>query len=382
MDFTFYFMLIGHSHFDELLLSLSLFNFHHSFLSFFSHTILFGGHGFGKYSQMLLFIKYFSPSHLKFENKIYSNLDKHTHFINISDIHFEVDMGLLGCNSKIIWHDIFTQIIDIISLKPHKKGFIVCKNFHEIHNELLEIFYSYMNVLSFSSAFIQRNFVSNETNNDLLVTNYSKPVHPLIDVKFIIITEHISFIPNNILKKCKIHSFSRPSKEKIIQGIGIQKSGLNRKKIKQILDEKPNFNDENEISNLKEVYSYALMKSKDDIPKDIFFIICDNIIKEIDSLVVLNNNILFNDYSQFRDIIYDILVYNLELLDAIRYILFYYLKKDDIKIEYINDLLNQLNKFMFQYENNYRSFFHLEYFLFYLVVYLKKSKKLNVVKGL
>ena len=100
MDFTFYFMLIGHSHFDELLLSLSLFNFHHSFLSFFSHTILFGGHGFGKYSQMLLFIKYFSPSHLKFENKIYSNLDKHTHFINISDIHFEVDMGLLGCNYR------------------------------------------------------------------------------------------------------------------------------------------------------------------------------------------------------------------------------------------------------------------------------------------
>jgi len=291
-------------------------------------------------------------------------------------------MGLLGCNSKIIWHDIFSQIFDIISLKQHKRAFIVCKNFHEIHNELLEIFYSYMNVLSFSSAFIQRNFVINEstdtdTNNTstTTVTNYSKPVQPIIDIKFIILTEHISFIPNNILKKCKIQSFTRPSKEKIIQCIGVQKGEINKEKIKQIIDENTDFNEQNEISNLKEVYSYALMKSKHDIPKDIFFIICDNVIEHINLLTNSSNQDVFNDYSQFRDIIYDILVYNLDLLDAIRYILFFYLKKNDIKNGYIDELLTQLDKFMFQYENNYRSFFHLENFIFYLVVCLRNSKK-------
>jgi len=89
-----------HSHFDDTALSLSLFNFHSSFFHSFHHLLLFGGHGFGKYSQMLFIIKSFSPSGLKFENKIYSTLDKQSFFINISDFHFEVDMGLLGCNYR------------------------------------------------------------------------------------------------------------------------------------------------------------------------------------------------------------------------------------------------------------------------------------------
>ena len=51
---------------------------------------------------------------------------------------------MLGCNAKGIWHDIFTHFNDMINAKSNKVGFIICKNFHEIHNELLDIFYSYM----------------------------------------------------------------------------------------------------------------------------------------------------------------------------------------------------------------------------------------------
>ena len=37
------------------------------------------------------------------KNKIYT--------IKISDIHFEIDMELLGCNAKILWNDIFKSIL-------------------------------------------------------------------------------------------------------------------------------------------------------------------------------------------------------------------------------------------------------------------------------
>ena len=69
---------------------------------------------------------------------------KYEHIIKISDIHYEVDISLLGCNAKILWNEIFQHIMDIILSKQVKQGIIVCKNFQDIHTELLDIFYSYM----------------------------------------------------------------------------------------------------------------------------------------------------------------------------------------------------------------------------------------------
>lgn len=402
------------THYDDYDNSVKFCNFHQPFPALFQNYIFYGSPGVGKYSQMLHLVKNFSPSGLKFENKIFTNIDKHSFFINISDIHFEVDMALLGCNSKIIWHDIFTQIIDIISFKPSYKGFIVCKNFHDTHNELLEIFYSYMNVLALRSSMIQRKFLiggasplptwegkvdhllttTSPPNPVPQTTNFTQQINTDINVKFIILTEHISFIPNNILNKCKIQSFERPTINKIITGFGIQKSGLNKEKMNTIInkmgedvravqkiktDRLPP-----SITNLKELYSYSLMENIKDIPKDNFVIICNNIIDEIDQMVasLVNekeevNMCIFENYPQFRDIIYDILVYNLEPLEAVRYILFYYLKKEGnskIKDDIVDELMDKLTVFMFQYGNNYRSFFHLEYFLFFLVISLKKNK--------
>ena len=108
------------------------------------NVIFYGPSGVGKYTQMLKAIKGYSPSELKYEKKISLTYNKQQYFFKISDIHYEIDMSLLGCNSKLLWHDIYQQIVDSISAKPDKTGIIVCKNFHEIHTELLENFYSYM----------------------------------------------------------------------------------------------------------------------------------------------------------------------------------------------------------------------------------------------
>jgi Cdc6-like AAA superfamily ATPase len=131
------------SHYDEYINSVEKYNIHPELIDAINHfpsknsdlnnCIFYGPTGSGKYSQVLKIIKKYSPSELKYDKKITLQNDKQNYIYKISDVHYEIDISLLGCNSKIIWHEVFLQIIDIISVKQDKFGIIVCKNFHLIH---------------------------------------------------------------------------------------------------------------------------------------------------------------------------------------------------------------------------------------------------------
>ena len=82
------------------------------------NLILYGPSGSGKYTQALRFIKKYSPSELKYDKRITLNNDKYKYIYRISDVHFEIDMALLGCNSKSLWHDIFNKPSSNIANKP------------------------------------------------------------------------------------------------------------------------------------------------------------------------------------------------------------------------------------------------------------------------
>jgi len=268
------------------------------------NIVFYGPNGTGKYTQMLKSIKKYSPTELKYEKKISLTYNKQQYFFKISDIHYEVDMSLLGCNSKLLWHEIYQQIIDIISAKTEKSGIIVCKYFHDIHSELLENFYSYM-----------------QKNNDTS-----------IDLKFILITEEISFIPDNILNCCEIINISRPTKTLYVRCI--------KNKLPAKL--KP----EN-ITNIKilHLYNEELMLQ--------YKIICNKIIHNI-----ININDLH--FLKFRDILYDIFIYNLDISDCIWYILSKLIQERKIKKEYISDILKKTFCFFQYYNNNYRPIYHVE----------------------
>ena len=81
-------------------------------LSSLKNMIFYGPSGVGKYTQVLTSIKRYSPSKLKYEKKISIIFNKNTYYFKISDIHYEIDMSLLGCNSKLLWNDLYNQIID------------------------------------------------------------------------------------------------------------------------------------------------------------------------------------------------------------------------------------------------------------------------------
>jgi hypothetical protein len=260
---------------------------------------------------MLNLIKKYSPTELKYEKKISVNYNKQQYLLKISDIHYEIDMSLLGCNSKLLWHEIYTQIIDIILAKTEKSGIIVCKYFHEIHSELLENFYSYM-----------------QQNNAVL-----------LDIKFIIITEELSFISDNILNCCEIINIGRPSKTNY------------NKCLKNKLPAKFNLETITNIKTLN-LFNEELM-----LP---YKMICNKIIDNMNKIEELK-------FLKFRDILYDIFIYNLDITDCIWYILSTHVKEKRIRREHLSDVLLKTYSFFQYYNNNYRPIYHLEKYLFYLI---------------
>jgi len=298
-----------------------------------SNMIIHGPCGVGKYTQLLRILKQYSPSELKYEKKLTIQTEKQTYSYPISDIHYEIDMSLLGCNSKLLWSEIFQQIVDIVLVKHDKFGIIVCKNFHNIHTELLEIFYSYIQ----------------QYNHE-----YSN-----IQIRYIIVSEHISFMPNNILNSCYILSIKRPTKSKYEELF----QHLNRDNVREtgnspmIMD----MIDQEQILNIKEIRSLLNVSDPTKIPVDFFNVICDAIIKEMENHEKIN-------IAVFRDIIYDILIYNLDIGECIWYIMTHFIRTCDLNPRVVMAITKKTYSFLKYYNNNYRPIYHLESILFYFII--------------
>ena len=261
------------------------------------NLILYGPSGIGKYSQSLYIINNYSPSNLKYEKKIYiDNNDKKEYYLKISDIHFEVDFSLLGCNAKTLWNNIYNHIYENISTKKFGCGIILCKNFHNIHSELLDIFYNYVN---------------NKKN-----------------IKFILLTNSISFIPRNILNNMKIINYQKPSVNKL------KKCFSNYKK-------------QDKITNLK------FLKEKNISEKKTYEHLCKKIINELINYETIN-------FLEFRDLLYNIFIYQYNIYDCINYITNYFIEHSYLNEKNIQNYFDLLYNFYILFNNNYRPIYHLE----------------------
>ena len=218
------------------------------------NIIIYGARGIGKYTQALKILESFSKTKLKYERKFSIIYNKEEYTFPISDIHMEVDISMLGCTGKLLWHDIYNNYIDIILSTPSKTGVILCKNFDDVHIELYEVFYSY-------------------------ITNYDDKVN----IYFIILSENISFINNEILSSCNVINMSKPSKNAITKA------------------NKMNLSSKNDMNSLNVLQCY------DD---EFNAKICDKIINYILDI----DNFKINE---FRDLLYELLIYNLRISSCI-----------------------------------------------------------------
>ena len=132
------------------------------------------------------------------------------------------------------------------------------------------------------------------------------------------ITEDLSFIPDNILNSCEIIHLSRPTKN-------MYNKILNTKIPSNIkLDT---------ITNIKNLYMDSIHKYN--IPHKI---ICDNIF-----------------------------IYNLNVNECVWYIISQLILSKKIKKEYIKKLMKKIYSFFEYYNNNYRPIYHLEYLFYYII---------------
>ena len=292
----------------------SVFNSMSNTLSNQNNLIFYGPSGIGKYTQVLNYIKKFSPTKLRFERKInFTSSNKKINYdFKVSDIHFEIDMSLLGCHAKLLFNDIYYHILDILSARTTGTGIIVCKNFHHIHSELLEIFYSYMQTLT----------------------------HKNLKIVYILITENVSFIPRNILNRCQIIPLKRPTKGEYTKATS-----------KTLMANK----DVNTISNIKNI------KGRIENLNNLNKVICNKIIDKI-------NNFTTIKFLEMRDNLYEIFIYNLDIHSCIYYIINNLIMSGKLKEEHTEDIFTRLHKFLKLYNNNYRPIYHLESYIFYLCI--------------
>tara|TARA_Y100000389_G_scaffold202597_1_gene248348 strand:+ start:7706 stop:8692 length:987 start_codon:yes stop_codon:yes gene_type:complete len=288
-----------------------------------NNIIIHGAPGVGKYTKSLSLIRQVSPSNLRYEKKISLQFNKNIYYFKISDIHYEIDISLLGCNSKIMWHDIFYQIVDIISAKKVKEGIILCKNFQEINNELLENFYSY------------------------LQTTYN----PKILIKFIFITSDFSFIPSNILNCCEKIIIPRPSKSMYNKYFNLNIK-YNHNEICNIKNIKINSKDSKDSKDYQEEYNINILNYP-------FKEVCQNILDYI---------INFKTYKfiQLRDMLYDICIFDLNINNCLFYILDELQSKKLLPPDKTCIIINKLYEFFKLYNNNYRNIYHLEKYILYI----------------
>jgi hypothetical protein len=280
-------------------------------LSDLPNVIMYGQPGTGKYTQMLKLIAKYSPSNLKYEKKLTVQGQKGPHMYKISDVHFEVDMALLGCNAKTSWNEAYSDIMDVIAARSDRAGIILCKNFHATHPELLESFYSYMQTTHRQS----------------------------VKVRFALITEQLSSLPDAIMDSCYIIRVPRPARTMYAKCL--------RKKIDKSIPTR-------EIGNAKMVKASSASRHRPQAA------VCDRVLTLLEDPATIK-------LTELRDAIYNIFIYEQSVPSCILYILEALISEDRIKHEDVTDVLMEMHTRIQFFNNNYRPIYHLEAMMVYLL---------------
>ena len=164
--------------------------------------------------------------------------------------------------------------------------------------------------------------------------------HKNLKIIYILITENISFIPRNILNRCQLIPFKRPTK-----------SAYSRVTSKSLM---------NDI-NIKNVVNIKDIKSKVRELHNMNKIVCDKILHLIKNYQEIQ-------FLHLRDLLYDIFIYNLNIHTCLYYIVNNLVTESYLNEDTIEKIFIKLFKFLKLYNNNYRPIYHLESFIFYLCI--------------
>jgi hypothetical protein len=215
-------------------------------------------------------------------------------------------------------------------------------------------------------------------------------VNSHINLKFVIITEEVSFLPDSILNCCKIIRLPRPTKamynkcklsynESTYTPISKNTNLEDIQNIKELHVETQIINvpndthneSHNDINNqpiekktnkkttAKKASTSYSEKQNISIMNDNYQIICNKIIDIIKNYKNIR-------YLKFRDTLYDLLIYNLNISQCIWYILKTLINDNYIDESKLSDILIKTYRFFQYYNNNYRPIYHIENYVYSL----------------
>ncbi len=295
------------------------------------NVAFFGPPGVGKYTQALRVLQRYSDNGLKTCTKMTItttvNKAERVHTLRTSDIHYEVDVSMLGCNAKVLWHQIFQHIAEAVSAKASRVGVVLCRNFHGIHSELLETFYSYM----------------------------QQPFASAVSIKFCLLTEHLGFLPTPIVDCCHVVHVPRPTKNVYLRATHLTRAQWRPE------------TDRSRLTNFKLVRAWhadpvgtypALVPAA---------ALTDRLIRMLTSVRRLS-------FAALRDTLYDLLIHGLDVVEVAWDVVRHVLRHDWLLPPATpSDLLNRAYSFLRLFHNNYRPIYHLEHFYLWVAVHVRQD---------
>ena len=165
-------------------------------------------------------------------------------------------------------------------------------------------------------------------------------------IVFFLLCEHVSFIPDNIVQCCQTISIPRPT-------------AAAYKRCMQTPKKMPALPSIENIKVLKGV----------DLPLNYADKILDNIIEFVLTIEKFK-------YITLRELLYDILIYDINVHESIWHILSRLIQDGHISPEDTTDVLMKTHSFFRYYNNNYRPIYHMELYVIYLIQKIHKDHKL------
>jgi hypothetical protein len=301
--------------------------------------------GIGKYSQALLLISRFSPSKLKYEKKVHLTINKNEYTFKISDIHYEVDFLTMGCNAKIVWTEIFNTIVNIVLSNGINNGIILCHNFNHISAELLDIFYSYIQQIFYLP----------------------------INLRFIFLTERISFLPIRIINNAMLINIGRPNKVNINKRFGKHSNIVDN--LKELYLPNVEYKQSEQSEQGEQVQSEQVQSEQSEQGEQGQSEQGEQVQSEykiVDELIMMITDQTTFKISQLREILYDLLTYDIKMYDVLNTIIMRLIENSILDLEKLPELMNDMHICMYQYNNNYRPIYHLENMIVKIVIHANK----------
>jgi hypothetical protein len=312
--------------------------------------IFYGPEGSGRYTLALNYIRHHSDGDLRGGRILNVTYNKAVHMVHMSDIHFEVDMGMLGSSAKALWYHMMQQIYDIVLLRKRKIGIIMCKNFQAITNEHMEIMQTYVKQC-------ENGFMYNRCRlYYVILTTDASFIGTSISSVFSVVRVPLYMRRIHGIRICDIYEGKREDEEDM-KGLYVHNyldegdesillSDMNRESMASLGKE--------HVAYLKgDECAYEFMKYRKEI--------LTNIESHIYGYDPLNGISL-------RNSIYDILIYHMNLYEVIWSLICNFSDRlsDNGRCERMHDICMYIHEMLRLYDANYRPILHIEKLILYL----------------